>query len=446
MASVHPNHFGRQQDRDTFVVKSESAHIDEQQAFQSSEDEFAGPEDGQSQPPEGPSFSSAGHQPPPATDSFHFASMVSSNAASGSSTPAKDPQPISKRTLQNRKAQREFRQRRATYLKDLEAKVRRYESDSAVIHPEVHHRINHLVQEIQYLRAIIDRLQQENAELRRLDPSYGAPQALPPSSQSTYTLHPAYSSAAIQRSPQGYESNPLAIAEAYQPQYAQPYGSATGHDGGENRSVSYSSDATAASTHVTENSRGTAGYPTNPTLEWSAMRHSVAAEDRPRTAPIDLAAPGALPRAERDHNDPAFLLGGNNQNNYYHASARPPHGHSEGSAPTVAHPSSHPSSYNANINPSAANNSASHFPQSGQSFPSSQAQRSVENQNYEHLEHGGSGWHNSSSAAAPSYNHAGSAIPHQGMRHSGGSFEHNFQSQQDHQGMPNYPRSGSHSP
>jgi hypothetical protein len=39
-----------------------------------------------------------------------------------------DPRVSQKRTLQNRKAQREFRQRRANYLKDLEQKVRRYES------------------------------------------------------------------------------------------------------------------------------------------------------------------------------------------------------------------------------------------------------------------------------------------------------------------------------
>jgi hypothetical protein len=42
-------------------------------------------------------------------------------------------EPISKRTLQNRRSQKEFRLRRANYLKELEEKCRRYESQESLV-------------------------------------------------------------------------------------------------------------------------------------------------------------------------------------------------------------------------------------------------------------------------------------------------------------------------
>jgi hypothetical protein len=42
-------------------------------------------------------------------------------------------EPISKRTLQNRRSQKEFRLRRANYLKELEEKCRRYESEESLV-------------------------------------------------------------------------------------------------------------------------------------------------------------------------------------------------------------------------------------------------------------------------------------------------------------------------
>ena len=66
-----------------------------------------------------------------------------------------------KRTLQNRKAQREFRVRRAHYLKELEERVRGYESGGPGNVMEMQQTIAHLGRENQYLRNVTDRLQDE---------------------------------------------------------------------------------------------------------------------------------------------------------------------------------------------------------------------------------------------------------------------------------------------
>ena len=71
-----------------------------------------------------------------------------------------------KRTLQNRKAQREFRQRRAHYLKDLEERVRRYESSQGDGSADLQASIDRLSQDNQYLRAMVARLQHELAGYR----------------------------------------------------------------------------------------------------------------------------------------------------------------------------------------------------------------------------------------------------------------------------------------
>ena len=63
-----------------------------------------------------------------------------------------DSQP-SKRTLQNRKAQREFRERKASYVKSLEQRIRAYESN------EVQGNIE--------LQRAARRLKEENDQLRK---------------------------------------------------------------------------------------------------------------------------------------------------------------------------------------------------------------------------------------------------------------------------------------
>ena len=68
---------------------------------------------------------------------------------------------LQKRTLQNRKAQREFRVRRAHYLKELEERVRGYESGGPGNVMEMQQTIAHLGRENQYLRNVTDRLQDE---------------------------------------------------------------------------------------------------------------------------------------------------------------------------------------------------------------------------------------------------------------------------------------------
>ena len=73
---------------------------------------------------------------------------------------------LQKRTLQNRKAQKDFRQRRATYLKHLEAKVQQYEEDGSDSAPELQQTIQQLAQENHYLRTVVSRLQDELAYYR----------------------------------------------------------------------------------------------------------------------------------------------------------------------------------------------------------------------------------------------------------------------------------------
>lgn len=87
------------------------------------------------------------------------ASGPASTGGSGSEAPSAAP--VTKRTLQNRKAQREFRVRRAHYLKELEERVRSYESGGPGNVMEMQQTIAHLGRENQYLRNVTDRLQDE---------------------------------------------------------------------------------------------------------------------------------------------------------------------------------------------------------------------------------------------------------------------------------------------
>jgi hypothetical protein len=87
-----------------------------------------------------------------------------------------DSQP-SKRTLQNRKAQREFRERKASYVKSLEQRIRAYESNEVQGNIELQRAARRLKEENDQLRKQVRQLSER---LSMLDGGNSAIAAMPP--------------------------------------------------------------------------------------------------------------------------------------------------------------------------------------------------------------------------------------------------------------------------
>ena len=87
-----------------------------------------------------------------------------------------DNQP-SKRTLQNRKAQREFRERKASYVKSLEQRIRAYELNEVQGHVELQRVARRLKDENDQLR---EQVRQLSERLSILEEGNSAVAALPP--------------------------------------------------------------------------------------------------------------------------------------------------------------------------------------------------------------------------------------------------------------------------
>jgi hypothetical protein len=87
-----------------------------------------------------------------------------------------DSQP-SKRTLQNRKAQREFRERKASYVKSLEQRIRAYESNEVQGNVELQRAARRLKEENDQLR---EQLRQASERLAIHEGGNGAMAAMPP--------------------------------------------------------------------------------------------------------------------------------------------------------------------------------------------------------------------------------------------------------------------------
>jgi hypothetical protein len=88
-----------------------------------------------------------------------------------------DGQP-SKRTLQNRKAQREFRERKASYVKSLEQRIRAYESNEVQGNVELQRAARRLKEENDQLRKQVRQLSER---LSVLEGGNSASAATPPS-------------------------------------------------------------------------------------------------------------------------------------------------------------------------------------------------------------------------------------------------------------------------
>lgn len=91
------------------------------------------------------------------------------------SSPGEGGQP-SKRTLQNRKAQREFRERKASYVKSLEQRIRAYESNEVQGNVELQRAARRLKEENEQLREEVRQLRERLAIVE----GNGAMAALPP--------------------------------------------------------------------------------------------------------------------------------------------------------------------------------------------------------------------------------------------------------------------------
>lgn len=325
--------------------------------------------------------------------------------------------------------------------------MRRYESDPTVIHPDVHHRINHLMQEIQYLRAIIDRLQQENAELRRADPTYSSHSSASTSSHPSYTLHPLYSSSSVQRSPQTYGSNALALAEMYQGPYPQNYHARTQAEP-EVSPAGYPSEAPAPHGQqqhhhhhsATSDSRQSGLYQSNPSMDWPTMRQPGHLDDRPRTAPIDHHGGQTL---QNDHESsgpgPNYIYQGHTQGNFYPPEPRQAGSRPDGSAP---HSSSHSTSPSG---PSSAGGSAHIYAQySNQALSASVPGNRPPQSGLGTSEHS-QGWHNPTPPNM-GYGPAGLHLPPGALPVAEERQDYNYQSVHFPQHLPHDSRSNTHSP
>ena len=87
-----------------------------------------------------------------------------------------DSQP-SKRTLQNRKAQREFRERKASYVKSLEQRIRAYETNEVQGNVELQRAARRLKEENDQLR---EQVRQLSERLSMLEEGSEAMAAMPP--------------------------------------------------------------------------------------------------------------------------------------------------------------------------------------------------------------------------------------------------------------------------
>lgn len=83
----------------------------------------------------------------------------------------------SKRTLQNRKAQREFRERKASYVKSLEQRIRVYESNEVQGSVELQRVARRLKEENEQLR---EQVRQLSERLSTLERGNSAVAAMPP--------------------------------------------------------------------------------------------------------------------------------------------------------------------------------------------------------------------------------------------------------------------------
>jgi hypothetical protein len=96
----------------------------------------------------------------------------------GESVPETQP---SKRTLQNRKAQREFRERKASYVKSLEQKLRAYETNEIQSSVELQRAARRLKEENEQQKEVIRQLQERITILESQLPPQSGMVGLPPS-------------------------------------------------------------------------------------------------------------------------------------------------------------------------------------------------------------------------------------------------------------------------
>jgi hypothetical protein len=94
-----------------------------------------------------------------------------------SSSPNGDDGQPSKRTLQNRKAQREFRERKASYVKSLEQRIRAYENNEIQGNVELQRAARRLKEENDSLR---EQLRQMQERLTAIEQSQGGPIPMQP--------------------------------------------------------------------------------------------------------------------------------------------------------------------------------------------------------------------------------------------------------------------------
>lgn len=199
------------------------------------------------------------------------------------------------------------------------------------------------------MRTIVDRLQQENAELRRSEAFNSPHQSLPTAGQGSYTLHPPYASTSIDRSLETYGGNALAFAEMLQPgAYPASLVNPSQHSESEQSYPAYPLQSPSHPHRLAQLSspRSSGIYHSQQQVDWSAVRQ-VSGGDRPEAAAVDGVPSRPLQHHDHERSEPpqSYLHQSTNQGNaYYQPSGRPPAVRADGSAHNIHHQNSHSTS------------------------------------------------------------------------------------------------------
>ena len=93
----------------------------------------------------------------------------------------------SKRTLQNRKAQREFRERKASYVKSLEQRIRSYDSNEVQANVEMQRAARRYKEEVNQCRikiaTLLEQIRQLQEQLLQYESVNNLQAAMPPASR-----------------------------------------------------------------------------------------------------------------------------------------------------------------------------------------------------------------------------------------------------------------------
>ncbi|KEI40052.1 uncharacterized protein L969DRAFT_16726 [Mixia osmundae IAM 14324] len=212
------------------------------------------------------------------------------------------------RTLQNRKAQKEFRQRRAQYLRTLEEKVRRYEDGESDAIARLRHGMRMLQDENVYLRGVVHRMQAPSEPQHMSIPLQGPASAPPPGVPAmTHSQYQAHSSLLAYARPGGQMASYIPSTQSLNIPSTQP--PSQPYEGGPDRRHAHSRHAPAAQ-RTSRTPSPAAAMPAQLLPRWAATSAAYGPRQASRSdVPLDPqhAAPMAQhPRSATQHPDASW--------------------------------------------------------------------------------------------------------------------------------------------